>query len=36
MIPKEWLVRYLADTVNDNRATKPEKHMRLIRKCQKD
>ena len=36
MIPKEWLVRYLADTVNDNRATKSEKHMRLIRKCQKD
>lgn len=36
MIPKEWLIRYLADTVNDNRATKSGKHMRLIRKCQQN
>lgn len=36
MIPKEWMIRYLADIVNDNRVIKSEKHMRLIRKCQKD
>ena len=33
MIPKEWLIRYLVDTVNDNRASKSRKHMRLISQC---
>lgn len=36
LIPKEWLIRYLAETVNDGRASKSEKHMKLIRKCQKN
>ena len=34
LIPKKWLIHYLAETVNDGRASKSEKHMRLIKKCQ--
>lgn len=36
LIPKEWLIRYLAETVNDSRASKSEKHMKLINKCHKN
>lgn len=35
LIPKEWLIKYLADTVNENRASKSAKHMKLINQCQK-
>ena len=30
LIPKEWLIHYLAETVNDGRASKSAKHMKLI------
>ena len=33
LIPKEWLIQFLAETVNDNQAYKSEKHMKLINKC---
>lgn len=36
LIPKEWLIHYLTETVNDGRASKSEKHMKLINKCQKN
>lgn len=35
MIPKDWLIQYLADTVNESRTSKSEKHMRLIVQCQR-
>lgn len=35
LIPKEWLIKYLATTVNDSRASKSAKHMKLILQCQK-
>lgn len=33
LIPKEWLIKYLAQTVNENRGAKSQKHMRLIKQC---
>lgn len=35
LIPKEWLIHYLTETVNDGRDSKSKKHMGLIKKCQK-
>lgn len=35
MIPKDWLIQYLVDTVNQSRTSKSAKHMQLIQKCQK-
>lgn len=35
LIPKEWLIKYLAATVNENRAAKSTMHMKLILQCQK-
>ncbi|MGB8451904.1 MAG: helix-turn-helix domain-containing protein [Anaerocolumna sp.] len=36
LIPKEWLIHYLAETVNDGRTSKSDKYMKLINKCQKN
>lgn len=35
LIPKAWLIKYLSATVNDSRASKSAKHMKLILQCQK-
>lgn len=32
-IPKEWLIMYLSQTVNENRGAKSEKHIGLIKQC---
>lgn len=36
LIPKDWLIKYLAATVNENRALKSAKHMKLINQCHKE
>lgn len=35
LIPKDWLIRYLAETVNNSISSKPAKHMGLIQKYEK-
>ncbi len=35
LIPKEWLIISLAQTVNENRQHKSEKHIRLIEQCER-
>ena len=35
LIPKEWLIFYLVETVNDNQSYKSEKHIKLIQQCQR-
>ncbi|MEQ3317518.1 helix-turn-helix domain-containing protein [Enterocloster clostridioformis] len=33
LIPKEWLIKYLVQTVNENCGAKSQKHMSLINQC---